>query len=58
MALTTDKWIGTASADWGAGTANWSTGAFPDSNNNVVTSTAAVLTVTYGGGDFYTVHSL
>jgi hypothetical protein len=58
MAFTTDTWVGSASADWGASSANWSTG-FPNSNNNVVISTPAVLTVFYGGGDgLTTVHSL
>jgi hypothetical protein len=57
MAFTTDKWIGKASADWGASASNWSTG-LPNSNSNVVIDTAAVLTVTYGPGDAFTVNSL
>jgi hypothetical protein len=57
MPFTPDNWIGTASADWGASAGNWSTG-FPNSNDNVVISTTAVLTVTYGGSDTYTVNSL
>ncbi len=57
MALTTDHWIGTASADWGASSANWSAG-FPTSDDNVVISTASVLTVSYSGSDSFTVHSL
>jgi hypothetical protein len=57
MALTTDKWIGTSSADWGASSANWSRG-LPNSNSNVVIDTTAVLTVTYSGSDIFVVHSL
>jgi hypothetical protein len=57
MALTTDQWVGTASADWGAAAANWSSG-FPTKNSNVEISTPSVLTVTYGYGDDFTVHSL
>jgi hypothetical protein len=57
MTLTTDKWIGSASADWGASAANWS-GGFPNSNSNVVISTGTVLTVSYGGGDNFVVDSL
>ena len=57
MAFKTDKWIGGTSADWGASSANWSAG-FPNSNSNVVISTPTVLTVTYGGSDNFTVHSL
>jgi hypothetical protein len=57
MALTTDKWIGGASADWGASAVNWSAG-LPNSNDNVVISTAAVLTVSYSGSDTYVVNSL
>jgi hypothetical protein len=57
MALTTDNWIGSASADWGASSANWSAG-LPDSNDNVVIDTAAVLTVSYGGGDNFVVNAL
>ncbi len=47
MAFKTDTWKGTASADWGADASNWTTG-FPNSNDNVVISTTAVLTVTFG----------
>jgi hypothetical protein len=57
MSLTTNKWIGTTSADWGANAANWSAG-LPKSNDNVVIRTAAVLTVSYSGGDDYIVNSL
>ena len=57
MALTTDKWIGTASADWGASSANWSRG-LPNSNSNVVIDTTAVLTVSYSASDSFVVHSL
>jgi hypothetical protein len=57
MALTTDNWVGTASADWGASASNWSAG-LPDSDDNVVISTAAVLTVSYSGSDSFVVHSL
>jgi hypothetical protein len=57
MALTSDHWIGTASADWGASSADWSAG-FPTSDDNVVISTASVLTVSYSGSDSFTVHSL
>ena len=56
--FTTDKWIGTASADWGASKANWSTGQPPDSNSNVVIDTTAVLTVSYSASDSFVVHSL
>jgi hypothetical protein len=45
MALTTDKWVGTASADGGATGANWSR-EVPTSNSNVVIETTAVPTVT------------
>ncbi len=55
--VSTDKWIGTASADWGASKANWSRG-FPNSNSNVEISTTSVLTVTYTGSDNFTVNSL
>jgi hypothetical protein len=57
MALTTDKWIGTASADWGASSSNWSHG-LPTSNSNVEIETPTVLTVSYSGGDDFTVNSL
>ncbi len=57
MALTTDDWIGSSGADWGSSSANWSTG-LPNSNNNVVISTAAVLTVSYSGPDSFVVNSL
>jgi hypothetical protein len=57
MSFTTDKWIGTASADWGASRVNWSRG-FPNSNSNVVIDTTAILTVSYGASDNFTVHSL
>ena len=53
MAFTTDNWVGTASADWGTSSSNWSTG-LPNSNNNVVINTTAVLTVTYSGSDSLT----
>jgi hypothetical protein len=56
MAFITNKWIG-GSADWGASAANWSRG-LPNSNSNVVISTPSVVTVSYGGGDNFTVHSL
>ena len=58
MAFTTDNWVGTVSADWGTSSSNWSTG-LPNSNNNVVINTTAVLTVTYSGSDsLTTVHAL
>jgi fibronectin-binding autotransporter adhesin len=57
MALVTDKWIGTSSADWGASAANWSAG-LPTSADNVVIGTKTVLTVTFSGADTYTIHSL
>jgi hypothetical protein len=57
MAFTTDKWIGTASADWGASSANWSRG-LPNSNSNVVIDTTAVLTVSYSASDSFVVNSL
>src|SRR5262249_44670570 len=58
MALTTDKWIGAASADWGASGANWSNG-LPNSNSNVVIDTTAALTVSYSSAsDNFTVNSL
>jgi hypothetical protein len=57
MALSTDKWIGTSGADWGASRANWSTG-FPNSNSNVLIATTAVLTVSYSGPDNFVVNSL
>ena len=56
MAFTTDKWVG-GSADWGASAANWSRG-LPSSNSNVEISTPSVVTVSYSGGDNFTVHSL
>jgi hypothetical protein len=57
MAFTTDTWKGTASADWGASTSNWSTG-LPNSNSNVEIATTAVLTVTYSGSDTFVVNML
>ncbi len=59
MGITTDTWIGAASADWGASSSNWSRG-FPNSNNNVVINTKNALVITYNEGvtDNYTVNSL
>jgi hypothetical protein len=57
MAFTTDRWVGTAGADWGSSAANWSAG-LPNSNSNAVIDTTAVLTVSYGAADSFTVHSL
>ena len=55
MALTTDKWVGTASADWGASGANLSRG-LPTSNSNVVIDATAVPTTTYSSpSDTFTI---
>ena len=57
MSITTDNWTGTASADWGASSTNWSHG-LPNSNSAVVINTKAVLTVSYGGSDGYDINRL
>ena len=60
MAFKTDTWklnSPNATTDWGASSANWSTG-FPGSNNDVVINTAAVQTIIYSSIDNATVHSL
>ena len=54
---TTDTWIGTASADWGASAANWSSG-FPTTSSKVVINTANILTIGFGFNETATVSSL
>src|ERR1035441_49269 len=55
ISAATVSWVG-GSGDW-TNTANWSTGILPGTNDNVVISPAATITVTHSAGT-HTVNSI